>query len=284
MIYVVIPVFNRWHFTEACLRSLLQQDYPHYKIVLVDHGSTDATSQNVEMYFPEVKILKGDASMWWTAAVNLGIKFSIQENADFVLTLNNDLIVPKNYLSSLIEVNSIKSKTIWGSVVIDSQNHENVVFAGVFWNQFTAKYNLRGPIEILRTQGRNHRYIETDLLPGRGMLIPVQAFDEIGLFDELNFPHYQADEEFSIRCKRNGYCLAISTHSMLYCEIKENGLNEINRKSSFEKWSDLLFSMKSPVNIKRRWLWAWNVTPIPLLYFLIDFFRILVSQLTGRKH
>ena len=39
---VVIPTFNRWELTKACLGSLVEQTLEH-TVVLVDNGSTDGT-------------------------------------------------------------------------------------------------------------------------------------------------------------------------------------------------------------------------------------------------
>ena len=44
MLYVVIPVFNRWRYTRACLESLRQQTSQAFRVVVVDDGSTDETA------------------------------------------------------------------------------------------------------------------------------------------------------------------------------------------------------------------------------------------------
>ena len=51
MIYIIIPVFNRWNFTVECLNSLINQTYKKFKIIVVDHGSTDGTSFNIKNEF-----------------------------------------------------------------------------------------------------------------------------------------------------------------------------------------------------------------------------------------
>lgn len=47
---VVIPVFNERRFIEACLNSVLNQDYPadRYEVIVADGGSTDGTRAIVE--------------------------------------------------------------------------------------------------------------------------------------------------------------------------------------------------------------------------------------------
>ena len=47
---VVIPVYNEERYIEACLASVLGQDYPaeRYEVIIADGGSTDRTRVIVE--------------------------------------------------------------------------------------------------------------------------------------------------------------------------------------------------------------------------------------------
>ena len=45
-------------------------------------------------------------------------------------------------------------------------------------------------------------YVQSDLLTGRGTLIPITAFKTYGVYDAGRFPHYAADEDFSLTCKK----------------------------------------------------------------------------------
>ena len=128
MIYIIIPVFNRWHFTELCLLSLLKQNFHKYKIVVVDHGSTDGTSEKIATQFPLVIVITGDESMWWAAATNLGVQYAISNNADFVLTLNNDLEVNSDYLNSLLKIYYENKPCLVGSLTVDIKNQDKILF------------------------------------------------------------------------------------------------------------------------------------------------------------
>lgn len=276
MIYIVIPVFNRWHFTLACLQSLRNLDFTDFKIIVVDHGSTDCTHKNIIQDFPEVVLLKGNEKMWWTAATNVGVKYALENGAAFVLTLNNDLIVKPNYLQELSEVARQYPKALIGSVSADIKNPNKVVFAGTRWNRWTAKY--RPAVNIDSAECFCKEIIESDLLPGRGTLIPAAAFHEVGLFDEIRFPHYAADEDFSLQCRKSGYRLFVTPKSIVYIETEATGLNGISFKRKSKYWKMLFTSQRSSVNLKRRWIWAKKNTPIPHLYFLFDLVRITFSE------
>jgi GT2 family glycosyltransferase len=279
MIYIVIPVFNRWQFTQPCLQSLREQTYRNFKVIVVDHGSTDGTSEYINKEFPEALVLLGNESMWWTAATNLGVKYAIEHKADFVLTLNNDLIVKPNYLQILHSLITQHPKAIIGSAVADIKQPTHIVFVGSKWN----KYSPVIALDDFETIRKTNDLLECDLLAGRGSLIPIQVFKEIGLFDEHSFPHYAADEDFSLQCKKKGYKLLIALNAMVLSEVGATGLKSTHQKKNINYWKDLFFSQKSAVNLKRRWYWAKKHGSIPPLYFCIDVLRILVSQIKSKE-
>nr|MBP7323737.1 glycosyltransferase family 2 protein [Deltaproteobacteria bacterium] len=50
LVSAIIPTYNRQHFLREAIESVLQQDYSHYELIIVDDGSTDATRDLVAAY------------------------------------------------------------------------------------------------------------------------------------------------------------------------------------------------------------------------------------------
>lgn len=283
MIFIIIPVFNRWKYTEACILSLQEQIYSDFKIIVIDHGSKDGTSSNIEKQFPNIILIKGNESMWWTAATNLGLIYSLENKADYVLLLNNDLIVNENYLSSLYNVLIMNQPCVVGSVSVDIHNFKNVDFCGLKWNKYTAKIkNLAddySTIDLLNSQSSNE-FIETDMLPGRGVLIPISLVTNLGLMDESKFPHYGADLDYSLKIKNIGYSLLVSKEAIVKSHIKETGIPiRDNGNLNIKKIIKIFFSIKSPNNIRTRYYFALNHSPISVIHFFLDIGRIMFSLL-----
>ena len=96
---VVVPVYNGADTIAACLESLLNQTYPAdaYEIIVVENGSTDATSAIVEMY--PVRLLhskeRGPAP-----ARNLGLARS---EADIAAFTDADCVADPDWLSTLVQ-------------------------------------------------------------------------------------------------------------------------------------------------------------------------------------
>ncbi len=283
MIYIIIPVFNRWHYTNACLQSLVKQTYTAYKIIVVDHGSTDNTSQYIKNNYPNVMVLTGDSSMWWTAATNLGVKKALSlstSNSDYILSINNDLIVNPNYLQSLFDAAQAKPHSIIGSVTVDVNNPDQLDYAGTKWNPWTAKYKLVIPLpQLLSSVQQQHHFIQSDMLPGRGTLFPISAFIQIGLYDDIHFPHYMADEDFSLRCIKANYTLWVNTQAVVLSALDDTGLNKVHTKKGIKFWVDTFTSIKSANKFSVRWNWALKHGKIPVLYFCLDTLRVTISQI-----
>jgi len=284
MIYVVIPVFNRLAFTRSCLDSLQEQSYRDFQVIVVDDGSMDGTSCFLREYYPEVTVLAGNGQLWWTGATNLGVIKALelsQSPEDYVLTLNNDLEVAPDYLQNLLDVARESPRSLVGSVSVDIDAPDQVHFCGTRWNAATARYRpVAGkalPYAVLK---ETCAVLETDLLPGRGILVPLAVYREIGLYDGAWFPHYMADEDFSLRAKKIGYALKIATGARVLNHVAATGLQ--TRKKSWPYYKDVFMSIKSPSNVRNRWNWARRHAAIPPLYFLIDMLRILKSLVYNR--
>ena len=283
-IYIIIPIHNRKHFTRECLLSLRKQTFKNFKVIVVDDGSTDGTGEMIEEEFPDVILLKGDGNLWWTGATNMGVEYALAQadQDDYILTLNNDTVVRRDYIQMLLNSASKYPGSLIGSISVSDEDESVVVDAGVRINWLTAKYtNLadgRSYNDILREGSLIQK---VDVLTGRGTLIPIEAFREVGLYDFKNLPHYGADYEFSRRANMNGYKLLIHYEAVVVSNVKMTGLN--NRVNKLG-WSDLIrsfFSIKSANNLMNRWKFArlccagWKFP----VFYVCDMGRVIIGSL-----
>ena len=287
MIYIIIPVHNRRHYTQACLKCLSQQNYRDFKIIIVDDGSTDGTAGMITQNFPDVTVLAGDGNLWWTESTNIGIQYAIQDGGinenNFILTLNDDLEVKSDYLSSLLSVYETYKPCLVGSACVDISDPNRLEYAGskvdLIWSGERPLSNL-----FERNHERALTYsstIESDSLPGRGVLIPFVVFEKIGFYDSVHFKQYMADIEFSIRAKKSGYRLIVSMASIVYGHIDATGL-QLKPDLSFRKFWKGLSSTRSPINLSLRYHFAMRHSPTKLLYFILDVGRIFTGYFKRR--
>lgn len=99
---IVIPAYNRKDFLVDTIKSVLQQDYTHLEVIVVDDGSTDGTYEHLQsLYKDESKVAvyskeNGERG----AARNFGFK---KASGEFVVFLDSDDSLMSNHLSVLNE-------------------------------------------------------------------------------------------------------------------------------------------------------------------------------------
>lgn len=246
-VFVLIPAHNNKKEVLELLGCLERQTYKSKEIVLVDDGSTDNTEHEVRKSYPDTTIIRGNGNLWWTGANVLGVDYILQVAGedDFILLLNNDLVVENDYIETLVNASMANGRAITGSATVD-YNDPDFMEGGI---QLDHQLNL--------TVNRDNTLIEhteidtnVDVLPGRGTLAPVEVFKKIGSFNRKKLPHYGADYEFTLRAKRAGYKLIICHKAKVFAKLDISGIDIPDKKFiSLMECYNLLFSRKSRTNL-----------------------------------
>jgi GT2 family glycosyltransferase len=73
LVSVIIPTYNRWPIVCDAIESVLDQSYKGFELIVVDDGSEDATSRNLQRYGSSLRVIcrpRGGVA----AARNLGVR------------------------------------------------------------------------------------------------------------------------------------------------------------------------------------------------------------------
>jgi GT2 family glycosyltransferase len=268
MISIVIPVHNRKKYTEKCLRSLRNQTYQADNIIVVDDGSKDGTREMLEQEFPEIIALSGGENLFWTAAINKGIKLALALGADYVMTLNNDTVASPGFIEKMMLHMDHNTPALLGAFDVDMATQKPYYGGEIFdWRSSTSKYLLN----VLKKEEQNGLH-EVSLLPARGLLIPRAVFDAIGLFAEKQLPHYLADYDFTQRARKRGFKIYCNYDAILYTYPEEGGDYKIRARKTLRNYFKHLFNIKGGGNMKNFTIYALRNCPRR---------DILIALLTG---
>ena len=275
MIWICIPVFNNIKYTIDCLESLEKQTYGDYKIIVCDDGSTDNTTEIIKEKFSGVILLKGDGNLWWAGAINECLKYSLYHGKknDYILLLNNDLVVKENYLENLVK--SAKPGKVLGSIAVNVENENEIVYAGELISKFSAKSRM---IHRFFNRYRDLNEWDVDILTGRGTLFLLELLEQIGFMHNELMPQYGADVEFSVRAKKAGYQLKINKSVMVYSFVRNTGKGSVYRKNNLKDFISSFASLRSPNYYKCRYYFAKNFTPF---FWLPVFLSLQFIRITG---
>ena len=205
---VIILNWNGKEDTLECLASVKKLDYTNYEIVLVDNGSIDGSEDAILEQYPDITFLQTDANLGYAGGNNVGIRWALKHDADYVLILNNDTIVDKYLLTHLVAAGVHDSQV----GLIGPTNY--------YYNEPTKIWTIGAIINTpshlgYKTIGDGdedskwNTAIEFDALIGSAMLIHRKVFESIGLFDERFFLCYE-ELDFCARAREVDYkCLFV---------------------------------------------------------------------------
>lgn len=120
-ISVIVAFYNIENCVRYCVKSLLNQSYSDYEVVLVDDGSTDATSSLLDEYKKNPKVIvlhKKNGGL--SNARNYGVKHS---SGRYITFVDGDDFVSPYYLESLIKaMDNRDDRMVIGSPLIVRMN------------------------------------------------------------------------------------------------------------------------------------------------------------------
>ena len=95
---VVIPNYNGIEYLRECLKSLEEQSFKEFVTLIVDNCSADGSREFIKENYPEIRLIEMDKNYGFSIAVNKGIR---ESRTEYVILLNNDTVVHKDYIKEL---------------------------------------------------------------------------------------------------------------------------------------------------------------------------------------
>lgn len=99
---LVVLNWENYSDTAECLSSIDTLDYPNYECFVVDNGSTDDSGERIDEEFDWVEVIYNERNLGAAAGNNPGIQRALEAGFDYVLCLNEDTILPSNFLFPLV--------------------------------------------------------------------------------------------------------------------------------------------------------------------------------------
>jgi len=239
MISVIILNINCPEETIKCLKSLYKSTYRDFEVVLVDNGSTDGSVERIKSEFQDspgrsrfgsefhlggvevvasppprcmsskLKIIETGRNLGFHGGVNVGLKYVLKRNPDYILLLNNDTIVDKNLLKNLIagfkldkKIGIVGPKIYYYDDFSTCSKDRVIWFAGGVIDPVNLTGGHVGVGEIDKGQYDAPRQV--DFISGCCLMIKADLIKKIGLLDERYFLYYD-DVELATQAKKRGY-------------------------------------------------------------------------------
>lgn len=100
-IIIVIINFNGEKFLKKCLNSLVNQDFAHKEIVVIDNGSGDNSLEIIQQ-FKEVELIINEVNNGYSGAADQCCHMAVERKKDYLMILNPDIVYENNYITKVI--------------------------------------------------------------------------------------------------------------------------------------------------------------------------------------
>lgn len=267
----VLPIFNGLEYTKNCLKSIyndlgIEVINADISTVIVDDGSTDKSAEWININYPQVHLLSGNGNLWWSGGINKAVKYAIDNiKTDYIIWWNNDIIADKMYLINLLQIlNKVDDRVIIGSKIYYEHQKSIIWSMGGLFNPYTGSKCMIGSNES--DNGEYQEIMEVDWLPGMGTVTHKSVYDVIGMVDEINFPQYHGDSDFTFKAKLYGYRILVYPSLKIYNDVSHSGLRH---EDSFKRLMESLFSIKSNYNLNKDILYYKRYSKSYKAYFVL---------------
>jgi hypothetical protein len=271
-VVIVIIDYNNWPDTEECLGSFRTLKYANYEVVLIDNGSTGYSVAHIDWPF-KLTYIHNNMNLGYSGGNNVGIKYAISQNADYIWFLNNDTVVHKDSLVLIVGMADKNTNCdFFGSWIVSYDNPDIITFGGGTYRWLTGyiAHDLCGR-NINECQGRGETNM-TDWVTGCSLLVRAKAIEQIGFMDS-NFFLYMEELEWQLRLnKRHPKGMILKLPLVLHKSGRSTG--------TIKSYLGALFMSRNYLKLIR--IHAKIAAPIWFIRWLLKY--LIYPFIRGEKH
>lgn len=186
-IFAIIVTYNGMQWIEHCIESLLGSTVP-VQILVIDNCSTDGTLDFINNSYPMAITFPQKRNLGFGQANNVGIRYALDNNADYCLLINQDAYLDKFALEKMLKVSDGNS--------LLSPIHLNGDGSRI---DYMFKYSIRNSqnklIDDLLINKELRNCYEMAEICAACWLMPIDLLKKIGGFNPLFF-HYSEDSNY----------------------------------------------------------------------------------------
>jgi N-acetylglucosaminyl-diphospho-decaprenol L-rhamnosyltransferase len=194
---IVIAVVNQLDYTRQCLQSLGRAGVPTASVVIIDNASTDGTREFLAAE-PGLRVISNQINRGCAPAWNQGVEAAQSARSEWVVILNNDVVVAPGFREGLLGFAAQSHCDIISPAMVEGDLDYN-------FDDFAAEY-LR----------KMSRAVRRGVASGVCFMVHRKVFETIGAFDERLGQAGYEDEDFFRRAHKAGFRLAITGRAFLH--------------------------------------------------------------------
>ena len=211
---VIIPVYNNWSLTAACLRSLCEYSPEYaYEVIIADNGSTDDTARELpvlgrSLFGERFHYIRFEENRNFGPACNAG---AARAKAPLLFFLNNDTLLTQGWAPPLVRALHEDSRLgAAGPLLLYEDN--TVQHLGI-------AFDVSGVEHLYRSFHRTHSVTakrrRLQALTGAALMLPADIFNSLGGFHEAYMNGFE-DIDLCLHIHATGKKLSCIAESVIY--------------------------------------------------------------------
>lgn len=213
---IIVLNWNGKNDTLACLASIEKLGYPVYHVTVVDNGSIDGSVEAIHAQYPGclwLTVVENRENLGYTGGNNVGMRYALDQGADYIWLLNNDTLIEPYCLDILIRTaEENPSAGVLGPKVLCYPDMHLLYSRGESHNLW---FNLR-TVNIGEVD-KNDDVVprEVDYVVGCSMLVRRKFVEHVGLLDETFFAYFE-EVDWCFRGRKLGFDVLYVPTAMVY--------------------------------------------------------------------
>jgi len=243
---VIIPLYNKEKYIENAIKSVLNQTFTDFNLLIINDFSTDKSVEIASKYISDtVEIIHHEKNAGLAAARNTGIKNS---NSNYITYLDADDLWKPTFLESIFQliqnfpearIFGTNYEEVWDAVIKNPHNGSEIL-----------PINFTGYINFFKIN------VKQGIYNHGSVCFHKEVFEKVGFYNEkINFSE---DLDFNIRANYNFKLAYDNSVQMRYFMQTENQLTQsslLNKTipdfDTYENWAKTNSDLKKYLDFER---------------------------------
>ncbi len=211
LVSIIILTCNALAYTKQCINSIQNHTGSLHEIIFVDNASSDGTVEylrNLTKEHSNYKLIENHENRGFAAGNNQGVAIA---SGEFVLLLNNDVLVSDGWLEGLVE---------------SLERDEKIGMVGPITNAISGRQMVRavpytdenGFLKFSQRVRKTYigRLTPRNRIAGFAVLMRKALYDEVGGLDESFGTGNYEDDDLCLKVRRKGYAIMVDESVFLH--------------------------------------------------------------------
>jgi GT2 family glycosyltransferase len=232
---IIIPLKDQTDYLDRCLKSIKKNTVDDYMVYIIDDRSIDPIT---EIYLKrinnsKIKVIKNNNITGFSGTINFGL---VNSYGNIVCLLNSDTeIGTYGWNKRMADVFNSDNKTAVVGLLSNNAVNQSILPENTLRKNITID-----EIGIMVIDKSEKRYPLYNLPTGFCYTIKREFIAKIGILDEVDFPHYGSEDDFSLRVKNAGFNCRIADDVFVYHKADQS----YNKRNDLRKNAGVKFIKK----------------------------------------